>query len=222
MGKFHLHIANANEKFTAVEIETIKSAVRSAEHFINDNFEFNYDVDVIVAAPSFMMATIPEDGIAGWTYSSQLIVITINKDERQLSRDRIFETLCHESSHSLRWEKLPEYARTLFDSIIMEGLAVVLEEIALEWQKCSEKQYFLTEVQKTDQKTAEAIFNSLKGEMNSETYDYKKVFMDSSDTLPLWSGYKLGYYLVKKHLRDTGSTIFDETLASYSKFKPRI
>ena len=39
--------------------------------------------------------------------------------------------MCHELAHSLRWEKVPEYAETIFDGIILEGMAVVLEEEAM-------------------------------------------------------------------------------------------
>ena len=39
--------------------------------------------------------------------------------------------MCHELAHYLRWEKVPEYAETIFDGIILEGMAVVLEEEAM-------------------------------------------------------------------------------------------
>ena len=39
--------------------------------------------------------------------------------------------MCHALAHSLRWEKVPEYAETIFDGIILEGMAVVLEEEAM-------------------------------------------------------------------------------------------
>ena len=39
--------------------------------------------------------------------------------------------MCHELVHSLRWEKVPEYAETMFNGMILEGMAVVLEEEAM-------------------------------------------------------------------------------------------
>ena len=58
-------------------------------------------------------------------------MLSIDKQQRKISEDFVFETICHEMSHSLRWEKLPEYAETMFDGMILEGLAVVLEEEAM-------------------------------------------------------------------------------------------
>ena len=69
-----------------------------------------------------MLPTIAEDGIAGKTLHSRLIMISVDKSQHGVSEDFIFETICHEMSHSLRWEKLPEYAETMFDGIDFGGL----------------------------------------------------------------------------------------------------
>lgn len=39
--------------------------------------------------------------------------------------------MCHELTYSLHWEKVPEHTETIFDGIILEGMAVVLEEEAM-------------------------------------------------------------------------------------------
>jgi hypothetical protein len=39
--------------------------------------------------------------------------------------------MCHELAYSLHWEKVPEHTETIFDGIILEGMAVVLEEEAM-------------------------------------------------------------------------------------------
>lgn len=220
MGKLNLHIANANEKFTKLEIATIKNATISAEKFISDNFNFDYDVDLVVTAPSLLLNAIPEDGVGGRTYNSHLIVLVIDKQQKTVSESVVFETICHEMSHSLRWEKLPEYSRTLFDGMILEGLAVVLEERAMETYEDDEKQLFLKEVQGTSKSTIDSIISYLVDSMQSEQYDYDTIFYTGNDTIPRWAGYKLGYYFVKKHLKESGSTVFEATLDSYSKFRP--
>ena len=43
----------------------------------------------------------------------------------------LLETMCHELAYSLHWEKVPEHTETIFDGIILEGMAVVLEEEAM-------------------------------------------------------------------------------------------
>lgn len=56
MGKLNLHIANANKKFTEDEQRMARDAVTAAELFINSHFDFDYDVDLIITAPSFFWA----------------------------------------------------------------------------------------------------------------------------------------------------------------------
>lgn len=222
MGKLKLHIANANQKFTDDELDTIKKASSSAEKFIEDNFDFGYEVDLIVTAPSFLMSTIPEDGISGRTYNSQLIILVIDKQQREINEDIVFETICHEMSHSLRWEKLPEYSKTLFDGMILEGLAIVLEEEAMDDTDRKQRQFFFEEMQNTSQATINSMISQLSSSMKSEHYDYDTIFYTGNDTLLRWAGYRLGYYFVKKHLKKTNSTIFEATLSSYSHFSSEI
>ena len=222
MGKLNTHIANANDKFTSGEVSAIENAIVSAEKFINKHFDFDYDVDIVITAPSFLMSTIPEDGISGRTYNSELVVLALDKQERPINEDIVFETVCHEMSHSLRWEKLPEYSKTLFDGMILEGLAIVLEEEAVDERRSHEKQFFLAEIQNTSQGDIDGMIAHLKDDFDNERYDYNAIFYTGNDALPRWSGYKLGYYYVKKYLRQKNSTIFDVTLASYSEFNPEI
>lgn len=122
-------------------------------------------------------------------------------------------------SHSLRWEKVPEYADTLSRNVILEGLAIVLEEKAMTETKGRRKQYFLKAVQETDQAVIDDIISQLKDEFNSRRYNHEKVFFTGDNSLSRWAGYHLGYYLIKYYLEITGSTINQATLASYDDFE---
>ncbi len=174
---------------------------------------------MVVTAPSLLLQPIAEDGITGRTFNSQLIVLTLDSQQQKVTESFVFETLCHEMSHSLRWEKLPEDANTLFDSMILEGLAIALEEKAVETTKADEKQFFLREIQTTRKSVVDSIISQLSARMQSEQYDYDTIFFTGNDTLPRWAGYRLGYYLVKQYLARTGSTIFEATLVGYAKFR---
>lgn len=57
--------------------------------------------------------------------------------------------MCHELAHSLRWEKVPEYAETMFNGMILKVLAVILEKEAMNKFKQYNKQFFLCEIQNT-------------------------------------------------------------------------
>lgn len=219
MSKIHLYVANANQIFTDTEIAVFKNAAQKAEAFISSEFvQFDYEVDVIITTPSFMLPTIAEDGIAGKTLHSRLIMLSLNKNQHKISEDFIFETICHEMSHSLRWEKLPEYAKTMFDGVILEGLAVALEEEAMVKTGRQDKQFFLKEIQKNPQTEIDKMIANLKDKFEDKVYDYNKIFFTGDDVLPRWAGYKLGYYFIKQYLSRAHQDIFQVTLASYKEF----
>lgn len=219
MGKINLLVTNANNKFTHAEVSILQKATAAAEDFISRNFEFDYEVDVVFMPPSYFMKTIPEDGISGRTYTSELIVIALDNQQAKITEDAVFETICHEMSHSLRWKKLPEYADTLFQVAILEGLAIVLEEKAMAETKRRHTQHFLQTMQKTDKAMFDTITSQLKHTFNSKQYDYDKIFYNGDACLPRWAGYHLGYYLVKKYLETTHTIIYQATLASYQDFE---
>ncbi|PID33130.1 hypothetical protein CR969_02360 [Candidatus Saccharibacteria bacterium] len=223
MSNIKLYVANASNTFTDDDIKIFENAAQEAEKFIHKYFDFDYQLDLIISEASFFMPTISEDGIGGRTYQSRLIIINIDKNQKEISQDFVYETICHEMSHSLRWEKLPEYSETLVDAMVFEGLAVVLEEKALADQGRTPKQFFLKQVQDTPQSEIDDIYRALEPKFGYgyEEYDYHKVFFDGDDALPRWAGYKLGYYLVKEYLKDSGQTIEEATLASYKNFAPK-
>ena len=219
MSRIHIHIANANQTFTNAEITIFKKATQKAEGFISATFtQFDYEVDVIIATSSFILPTIAEDGIAGKTLHSRLIILSLDKNQHEISEGFIFETICHEMSHSLRWEKLPEYAETMFDGMILEGLAVALEEEAMIKTGRQDKQFFLKEIQETPRAEIDKMITVLKDKFEDKIYDYNKIFFTGDDILPRWAGYRLGYYFVKQYLRQTDQDIVQATLASYKDF----
>ena len=219
MGRINILLANADNYFTNEEIQIIHDAVHRAEVYISSKFnEFDYDLDLLVARPSYMQDVIPEDGICGRTFRSRLLTVVIDKDQFPVSADAIYETTCHELSHSLRWEKVPEYAETLFDGMILEGLAVALEEQAVKDAQCSKVHFFLQNVQATTDEEYQKMITTLGPLFEKTEYDYETIFYTGDDTLPRWAGYKLGYYYVKKYLSETGHTIEEATLESYKNF----
>lgn len=218
MGKINLLIANSDNSFTSDEIATIINASQKAEDFINKHFAFDYDVDIVVTSPSYLMKTIPEDGITGRTYNSQLIMLVINKKEMKVTEDTIFETICHEMSHSLRWQKVPEYSETLFQGMILEGLAIVLEEEAMKEMNSQDLQFFLKTIQGTDETEYKTMISELEKFFEDKDYDYETLFFTGNDVLPRWAGYRLGYYYVKKYMNMTRRSIEEATLDSYVLF----
>lgn len=219
MGTINAIIANATNSFDQKDMELIKQAVKDAEDFINQSFTFDYEVDVIFTAPSSLMKTIPEDGISARTYHSRLIEVVIDKRQNPLNANTVFETVCHEMSHSLRWEKVPEYSDNLFKGMILEGLAVALERKAME-SRGEGWQFFLKEMLKTTDEEYEKMIAALKDTFDKQGYDYETIFYTGNDSLPRWAGYRLGYYYVLQYLEKSGRIIEQATLDSYDLFRP--
>lgn len=218
MGKLNLLIANANNTFAPADVAIINKAAESAEEFIEKHFTFDYEVDIVITAPSLFMKTIPEDGIGGRTYNSRLIIIVIDKAQADIRENVVYEIICHEMSHSLRWEKLPEYSHTLFEGMILEGLATVLEEKALESKGIQTSQFFLKTVRDTTEAEYTSMIDALKGLFESTDYNYETIFYTGNDTIPRWAGYRLGYYYVKRYLEETGRSVEEATVDSYRSF----
>ncbi|MDO4660720.1 MAG: DUF2268 domain-containing putative Zn-dependent protease [Candidatus Saccharibacteria bacterium] len=219
MTKLRLYIANAHYTFTTAECAIFRRAAKQAEAFVSSIFAcFDYEVDLIIATPSFLLPTIAEDSISGRTYYSRLIMLSIDKQQHAITEDFVFETICHELSHSLRWEKVPEYAETLFDGMMLEGLAVVLEEAAMTATQCPTTQHFLSTIQQTSTEEINGMIATLKDTFNSMDYDYTRVFFTGYNTLSRWAGYRLGYYFVKQYLEKTNRTIVQTTEDQYQTF----
>lgn len=218
MAHINLIITNAHGTFTDDDVAIINAAGADAEAFISEHFLLDYCVDIVVTAPSFLMSTIPEDGIGGRTYNSRLIMLVIDKKQAAVSHGIIFETICHEMSHSLRWEKLPEYSDNLFKGMVFEGLAVALEEKAVGAKDIPDSQFFLKTVLSTTDEEYQQMMSALKESFESQHYDYETIFFTGNEVLPRWSGYRLGYFYVKKYLESSGRSIEEATLDSYDAF----
>ncbi len=220
MRKINTLIANANNYFTDSEVQIIKESVRRAEAYISSRFDkFDYSLDLLIAHPSYLMSTIEEDGVCGHTYDSRLIGITLDKSQAQVSKNTVFETVCHEISHSLRWEKQTEYVETLFDNMILEGLAVVFEEQALHGANIEDRQFFLQTVQDTTKDEYDSMIKVLQPSFSDTTYSYDELFFNGNDEIPRWTVYRLGYYYVKQYLKLTGRTLEQATFDSYKEFR---
>ena len=68
-------------------------------------------------------------------------------------------------------------------------------------------------------KKTKKILDLVRDRLNSNEYDYNKIFFTGNNKLPRWSGYSLGFYLVKKYLEKTGKTIEGAFADKYVDFK---
>lgn len=212
MNKVNILLTEANGNLSNKK-EMIENAIKMAEEYAFSKLNIDWDIDVLVTNRIPMI--IPENGAGGYTFSADFI--RINIDDKKATENLISENVVHELCHAARWGKNDEWIKSLFDGLIFEGLACVLEAEFVKDR--SEKSLFIkTILERTDEKN-EKILEEFRGQLGSNHYDYDTIFFNGNDKLSRWSGYSLGYYLVKKYLEKTGKKIEEAFADKYADFR---
>ena len=213
MSKINVLLANSAGEFNETQIDII-NAIKEVERYVFSKLKIDWDIDVVLTANAYSLI-IPEDGVGGYTYASNFIVSAL--DLKSMSIPRFKEMLVHELCHAARWGKNDEWMNTLFDGMISEGVATYFgTEFA---KNNSEKQFFTKTILERSDEENERILNELRGNLDDKHYDYNTIFFTGNDKMPRWSGYSLGYYLVKKYLEKTHKTIEEAFADKYEDFK---
>lgn len=213
MNKINVLLANSNGNLQNTE-KLIKEAVKEAELYTFPKLKIDWDIDIMITN-HMTFVLIPEDGVGGRTYWSDLITVCI--DEEKMIKSKMTEMLVHELCHAARWGKNGEWMNTLFDGIINEGIATYFEAEFVKDRK--EKQFFVKTVLERPEEENEKILEKLRDQLDSNYYDYDMIFFNGNDELPRWSGYSLGFYLVKKYLEKTGKKIEEAFADKYADFR---
>ena len=212
MNKVNILLTEANGNLSNKK-EMIENAIKMAEEYAFLKLNIDWDIDVLVTNRIPMI--IPENGVGGYTFSADFI--RINIDDKKVTENLISENVVHELCHAARWGKNNEWIKSLFDGLIFEGLACVLEAEFVKDR--SEKSLFIkTILERTDDEN-EKILEKLRDQLDSNHYDYDTIFFNGNDKLSRWSGYSLGYYLVKKYLEKTGKKIEEAFADKYADFR---
>lgn len=213
MSKVNILLTEANGNLSNKKA-IITSAIKTAEDFVFPKLKINWDIDMLVTNRLYDII-IPEDGVGGRTRTSDFIEFAIN--EEKADENLISEMAVHELCHAARWGKNDEWIQSLFDGVINEGLATYLEAEFVKDRK--EKTVFITTILKRTDEENEKILRNLRDQLDSNCYDYETIFYNGNDNLPRWSGYSLGYYLVKKYLERANKTIDTAFANNYVQFK---
>jgi hypothetical protein len=212
MNKVNVLLTEANGNLSNSR-EMIIDAIKAAEGYAFPKLKIDWDIDVLVTNRIPMI--IPENGAGGFTFSADFI--RINIDDKKATKNLISENVVHELCHAAHWGKNDEWAKTLFDGLIFEGLACVLEAEFVEDK--SEKSLFIkTILERTDDENKK-ILDLLQDKLDSNEYNYDEIFFNGNINLPRWAGYSVGYYLVKKYLEKTNKRIEDAFTDKYADFK---
>lgn len=213
MNKINVLITRANGNLDS-KVETIVKAVKEAECYVFPKLKIDWDIDLLVTNRLYDII-IPEDGVGGHTRTSDFIEFAIN--EEKATENLISEMVAHELCHAARWGKNDEWINSLFDGVINEGIATYFEAEFVKDR--TEKTVFIKTILERSDEENEKILEKLRSQLDSNYYDYDTIFFNGSNELPRWSGYSLGYYLVRKYLKKTGKKIEDAFADKYANFK---
>ncbi len=213
MNKINVLITHANGNLDS-KVETIVKAVKEAECYVFPKLKIDWDIDLLVTNRLYDII-IPEDGVGGRTRTSDFIEFAI--DEEKATENLISEMVAHELCHAARWGKNDEWINSLFDGVISEGIATYFEAEFVKDR--TEKTVFIKTILERSDEENEEILEKLRSQLDSNYYDYDTIFFNGSNELPRWSGYSLGYYLVRKYLKKTGKKIEDAFADKYADFK---
>ena len=189
---------NLNQFVEQIETEFKNSIQKIEKIFPNQN------IDIIVYDNPF--GTIPEYGIGGYTPYHHLIFISLDPNfpniQESISK-QFSRTLTHEIHHAIR-TKYVGYGNSLLEALISEGLA---DHFDSEINQCKPQSWDTALNQEQLDK-----FNKLATkEYFNKNYNHNDWFFGSND-IPKWTGYTLGFELVKnflqKHPDQKPSTLF--------------
>jgi len=160
----------------------------------------------IFVFPTFNPFIIKEmSGVAGycpWQNTIHLYVHPVSGWKKVLEN-----TVYHEFNHSI----VAKYhqRKTLLDNIVIEGLAENFGESISKTTTSWAKAISLAKCQK--------ILPNIKKLLNSRDYNiYQKVFFADKE-YPLWTGYSIGYQIVKSFIRNNKNLTWEEMV----KIKPK-
>lgn len=213
MNRVNILLTEANGNLSSAR-EMIISAIKTAEEYVFPKLKIDWDIDLLVTN-RLRDIVIPEDGVGGCTRTADFIEFAIN--EEKATENLISEMIAHELCHAARWGKNDELIIALFDGMISEGIATYLEAEFVKDRE--EKTVFIKTILERSDNENKKILEELRDQLDSNYYDYYTIFFNGNDKLPRWSGYSLGYYLVKKYLEKTNKRIEDAFADKYADFR---
>lgn len=203
MAKLITHYMEQNGGFGDYQ-DHIETVLQSAAQYSFTQLNTPKDIDIVIANSDHRV--IPESHMGGVENWAQMITITIDLPnlDRNVADGDLFITACHEIAHATRDQTNSEYMVNLCDGMVNEGLATYFG-IQSALDNNYNLGYFEQAMYDCPDDENQRILTILADELGNERYDYYGIFFDGvpERNLPRWSGYSLGYYIVKKYIEHT-------------------
>ena len=147
-------------------------------------------------------------GVSGFTPDKNIMNIFVCKN---YEKESLVQTVAHEYAHTISYNFISP--KTLMDSILLEGLAEVFSEKITGHQSQFSKKISETE--------AVELFKTLP--LEKEGWDEVRELFTGGKKYPLWAGYSISYYLIKKYIAENNIEIekllLEEPMKIISKIK---
>ena len=158
------------------------------------------EVDVVMADnPNNVIA---ETGVGGFAINANLIYVNINPESsyfRENTLKEVVSTLTHELHHCARIHSIG-YGKTLLEAMVSEGLA---DHFDIELNKHTPNPW---SVNLAPTELAE-MYKKASTEFANNSYDHSSWFFGSEEKdIPRWTGYSLGFEIVKKHMEKSSKS----------------
>ncbi|MCH8945474.1 MAG: hypothetical protein IIA85_00955 [Nanoarchaeota archaeon] len=175
------------EDFDEIEIFNL---IKKSSKLCPDILESNVYVYVFPTVNEFTIGKM--DGVGGNFSNKKVMLLFVNQRSTDW-RDALKETFFHELAHVLS-PYYDVFDMTLSEGFVFDGIAEHFHENIINGRKSQ----FATVLSK---EKAREIFNELKSKLGSTDVKlYNEVFYGTGK-YPHWSGYSIGYHLVKDYLK---------------------
>ena len=142
------------------------------------------------------------DGSSGFCTNKNCISILLNLNV--FTENSLKNTLAHELAHAIN-QYYDMGNMSVGDGIVYEGLAENFREEIIDKTKSKI-------VSNVKEEEVNILFNKIKNLLGSKKFsDYYEVFFGTGK-YPLWMGYSIGYYLIKKYISKNKNYTWKELL----------
>ncbi|WP_353779102.1 DUF2268 domain-containing putative Zn-dependent protease [Winogradskyella sp. 3972H.M.0a.05] len=192
--------------------DAIETVVRETLILVNARMSLE-DINIIVS--STPASIIPEIGIGGSSPNGFDILMSVDLDFPNLANSIANEfgpLLAHEMHHAKRQRSTEGYGTTLFEACVSEGLADCFSMEVFD----IDPPIWSVALAEAD---LEAWINSAEQTWDDDNYNHPEWFFGTSANIPRWTGYSIGYKLVKDYLvintDQEPSDLYDEPADSF-------
>lgn len=199
-----------HEQLAETHREIIENKIRSGINTITSLMPIDNLSIRIIENPQLVIAEI---GIGGYNPDEQEVILAIDANFNDLDNtleENLIAQLAHEIHHAKR-RRFVGYGNTLLQAAVSEGLA----------------DHFSIEVAGIDPPpwavaiTGDELQNWIDSASNSwsQPYNHSAWFVGTDPNIPRWTGYSIGFHLVKNYLfsypERSPSNLYDEPASSF-------